>query len=79
MRARTALLASALMALPALALACPACKNALADDPGAMGFNRGIYHSIVLMLGVFFGMVGFLIWKLVTLARRESSGAGSGR
>ena len=78
MKARAVLLALALLALPALALACPACKNALADDPGAMGFNRGIYHSIVLMLGVFFGLVGFFIWKLVSLARRDS-GAGGGR
>jgi len=78
MKPRAALVALALLAMPALALACPACKNALADDPGAMGFNRGIYHSIVLMLGVFFGLVGFFIWKLVSLARRDS-GAGGGR
>jgi hypothetical protein len=78
MKARPTLMALALLAVPALALACPACKNALADDPGAMGFNRGIYHSIVLMLGVFFGLVGFFIWKLVGLARRDS-GAGGGR
>jgi hypothetical protein len=78
MKARAALLGLAQLALPALALACPACKNALADDPGAMGFNRGIYHSIVLMLGVFFGLVGFFIWKLVGLARREPR-AGGGR
>jgi hypothetical protein len=78
MRPRAALGALCLLAMPALALACPACKNALADDPGAVGFNRGIYHSIVLMLGVFFAMVGLFIWKLVSLARREP-GAGSGR
>jgi len=78
MKPRAAVLALALWGTPALALACTACKNALADDPGAMGFNRGIYHSIVLMLGVFFGLVGFFIWKLVSLARQES-GAGSGR
>ncbi|HXC64222.1 MAG TPA: hypothetical protein VNZ67_07675 [bacterium] len=78
MKPRAALVALALLAMPALALACPACKNALADDPGAMGFNRGIYHSIVLMLGVFFGLVGFFVWKLVRLARQDH-GAGSGR
>jgi hypothetical protein len=78
MRPRAALFALGLLAMPALALACPACKNALADDPGALGFNRGIYHSIVLLLGVFFGMVGLFIWKLVTLARREP-GVDSGR
>ena len=72
-RAWAALAGLALAALPALAYACPACKNALEDDPGAHGFAQGIYYSIVLMLGVLFSLIGFFIWKLVRMARAEAA------
>ncbi len=58
-------------ALPALALACPTCKDALGENPETKGFALGIYHSIVLMLGVLFSLVGFIIYKVVQEARRE--------
>jgi heme/copper-type cytochrome/quinol oxidase subunit 2 len=75
-RARLALLTALALALPALASACPACKNALADDPAAQGFAKGIYLSIILMLGVFFSLVGFLVWKLVRMAQDEAPSPG---
>jgi magnesium-transporting ATPase (P-type) len=74
--ARLTLLTALALALPALALACPACKNALADDPSAQGFARGIYLSILLMLGVLLSLVGFFIWKLVRMARDEAPSPG---
>lgn len=64
-------LAVALLSLPALALACPTCKDALEANPAGIAFGRGIYLSILLMLGVLFSAVGFLIYKLVRLARQE--------
>ena len=75
-KARLALLCALALALPALASACPSCKNALADDPGAQGFARGIYYSIILMLGVFFSLVGFFIWKVVRMAQDEAPSPG---
>ncbi len=64
-------LALALMALPALALACPTCKDALGENPEGLGFARGIYYSIIVMLGILFSAVGFFIYKLVRMAQEE--------
>lgn len=61
----------ALPALPALAWACPTCKDALGENPEGLAFARGIYLSILVMLGVLFGAVGLIIYKLVRLAREE--------
>jgi hypothetical protein len=60
----------ALAALPALALACPSCKDALGENPETKGFSLGIYYSILLMLGMLFSLVGFIIYKIVQEARR---------
>lgn len=67
------------LALPALASACPSCKNALADDPAAHGFARGIYLSIILMLGVTFTLVGLIIWKVVRLAQADPGNGAAPR
>lgn len=74
-RAWAAAQALLLLGLPSLALACPTCKDALTDNPEAKGFAMGIFLSIVVMLGVFFSLVGFFIYKLVQSARRESAEA----
>jgi heme/copper-type cytochrome/quinol oxidase subunit 2 len=66
-----AALGALLLALPSLALACPTCKDALEANPAGIAFGRGIYLSILLMLGVLFSAVGFFIYKLVRLARQE--------
>ncbi len=61
-----------LMALPALALACPSCKDAFADNPEGLGFAKGVYVTVILLLGVFFSLVGIFIYKIVQEARRET-------
>lgn len=62
-------LACGLLLVPGLAGACEACRNALAEDPAAAGFSRGIYLSIIVMLGMVFGLVAVLITYLVRQAR----------
>jgi hypothetical protein len=64
------------LALPALAHACPSCKNALEEDPAGKGFAQGVYRSILVMLGVLFSLVGFFIWKLVRMAQDEAPSSG---
>lgn len=71
-RAAAGLLAVLLTAAPALARACPTCKDALSGNPEAEGFAYGIFLSIVVMLGGMFGAIGFLIYKLVRMARSEA-------
>lgn len=71
MRRAALVSAAVLLALPGLALACPTCKDALGDNPESLGFARGIYYSIVAMLGILFSAVGFFIYKLVQMAKQE--------
>jgi heme/copper-type cytochrome/quinol oxidase subunit 2 len=58
--------------LPAIAAACPLCKEAAsnADKPGQSGVWRGMYWSILLMVAMPFTMVGALI-VAVRRARRR--------
>jgi hypothetical protein len=63
--------AAALLLLPALALACPSCKDAFTENPEGLGFAKGVYYSILVFFTVFFGSVGFFIYKLVQAAKRE--------
>ena len=81
-RAARALGVLALLALPALALACPSCKDAFGDNPESKGFANGIYYTVILMLGMIFSIVGIIIYKIVQEARKplappESPAAGS--
>ena len=57
---------------PALAAACPLCKEASsnADKPGQSNMWRGMYWSILLMVGMPFTMVGAMI-VAVKRARRN--------
>ena len=57
---------------PALAAACPLCKEAAsnADKPGQSDVWRGMYWSILLMVAAPFTMVGALI-VAVKRARRN--------
>jgi heme/copper-type cytochrome/quinol oxidase subunit 2 len=58
--------------LPALAAACPLCRDAAsnADQAGQNNVWRGMYWSILLMVGVPFMMVGAMI-VAVRRARRR--------
>jgi hypothetical protein len=66
-----ALLLVALL-LPAIASACPLCKEAAsnADKPGQSDVWRGMYWSILLMVAAPFAMVGALI-VAIQRARRN--------
>jgi heme/copper-type cytochrome/quinol oxidase subunit 2 len=59
--------------LPALASACPLCKEA---DDGAAGTGmwRGMYWSILLMIGMPFSMFGVMVLMIVRARRRRQSG-----
>ena len=58
--------------LPALASACPLCKDAAsnADQPGQNGMWRGMYWSILLMVDMPFMMVGAMIVAVKRAKRR---------
>jgi hypothetical protein len=62
--------------LPALAIACPLCKDAIpssdAQAPGGVpsGFNTTIY----VMLGTFFCMIGMVTFTLIRGARSSVNG-----
>ena len=63
--------------LPALASACPLCKEA--DDGAAAaatggGVWRGMYWSILLMIGMPFSMFGLMTLMIVRARRRRQSG-----
>ncbi len=70
-----ALVLLAALLLPALAAACPLCKDAAsnADKPGSSSMWRGMYWSILLMVGMPFGMVGGMILMVVRARRRREA------
>jgi heme/copper-type cytochrome/quinol oxidase subunit 2 len=71
--AAVVLLAAVLV--PALAAACPLCKDAasVADKPGSASMWRGMYWSILLMVSMPFAMVGALILMVVRARRRREA------
>ena len=70
------IIATALLALPAIASACPLCKDAIpssdAQAPGGVpgGFNTTIY----LMLGSMFAVLGMITFTLIRGARSSVNG-----
>lgn len=63
--------------LPALAGACPLCKEATADTPGGTAsLGEGFYYSILLMIAAPFATVatlGFLIFRSRRRARKSTA------
>jgi hypothetical protein len=61
-----------LVLVPALAAACPLCRDAAsnADAPGQNNMWRGMYWSILLMVAAPFAMVGGLIVAVRRAQRR---------
>ncbi|HEY1250216.1 MAG TPA: hypothetical protein VGH97_03450 [Thermoanaerobaculia bacterium] len=55
---------------PALASACPLCKDATPDAPGSTSVWRGMYWSILFMVSAPFAMVVTMI-VMVRRARRN--------
>jgi hypothetical protein len=60
----------AVFAMPVIGQACPICKDAWTGTSEGLGFAKGIYYSVVLMLGMFFGMVGVLVYYIVRQANK---------
>jgi hypothetical protein len=72
------LLLSALL-LPALAAACPLCKDAEADTPGgSASLARGFYYSILLMIAAPWTAVGTVAFLIIRKRRRFMKAAGTG-
>ena len=66
--------------LPALASACPLCKDAKADTDypgGTASLSSGFYYSILLMVVAPFLVVGGLIFR-IALARRRATSLAAG-
>jgi hypothetical protein len=64
---------------PAVASACPLCKDAKSDTDytgGTASLPKGFYYSILLMVSAPFVVVGGLGLKIF-LARRRSASAGA--
>jgi len=75
-RVLLALVAVALvMALAGDAMACPTCKDGVAEaDPEGVNIARGYFYSILLMLGMPFalaGSFGCYVWREMRRQRRE--------
>jgi hypothetical protein len=74
-----ALLVLAALLLPAIASACPLCKDAEADTPGgSAGLGRGFYYSILLMIAVPWTAVGTVAFLIFRKRRRPENVAGTG-
>ena len=62
--------------LPALASACPLCKDAKADTDypgGTASLSSGFYYSILLMVAAPFLVVGGLVFRIALARRRMAS------
>ena len=76
-RPLTAILALLLTAGPLLA--CPMCKDSVpaSDAQNAGGLPGGFNHSIYLMLGSLFCVMGFLAFTIVKGVRGTTNGSNS--
>lgn len=64
--------------LPALAGACPLCKDAKSDTDyagGSASLPKGFYYSILLMVSAPFAVVGGLALRIVYARRRANPAA----
>jgi hypothetical protein len=72
------LVAAALVVSPAPAVACPTCKDAIAqNDPQHQAMVKGYFYSILFMMSMPFivlGTFGGMAYYSVKRARRDSSG-----
>lgn len=68
----TLLAVLAVVLLPAVAAACPNCKDANSDAPGgSAGLARGFYWSILLMIAAPFSLVGAVGVLIIRSRRRQ--------
>jgi len=60
------------------ALACPTCRDALADSPQGQGLAQGFYYSILFMMSMPFIVLGTLVsvaYRSIQRANVEQDGA----
>jgi hypothetical protein len=75
-----AVLALAVLAgilLPAVAAACPSCKDLKSDTDypgGAASLPKGFYYSILLMVSAPFAVAGTFVTRIVLARRRRRRG-----
>jgi len=60
-----------MLALAAVAEACPNCKETLARDPAQQGLAKGIYYSILFMMSMPFFILGGLCTYFYYLVCRD--------
>jgi hypothetical protein len=70
------------LAMAGDALACPTCKDGVAEaDPEGVNVARGYFYSILLMLGMPFtlaGTFGVYVWREMRRQERERLRSGQG-
>jgi hypothetical protein len=79
-RTTAAFVLVALMLLaPALAAACPTCKDNLAHDPASASLVRGYAYSILFMLSmpplILGGLTAYFYWEVRKAKAREAAAA----
>jgi hypothetical protein len=65
-----------LLLLSTAAIACPTCKDALAQDPAGASLARGYAYSILFMLSMpplIFGGLSLYFYWLVRQAKKQAS------
>ena len=63
--------------LPAVAAACPSCKDLKSDTDypgGAASLPKGFYYSILLMVSAPFAVAGTFVTRIVLARRRQRRG-----
>lgn len=76
--ATLALVVLSAVVLPAVAAACPTCKDLKSDSDypgGAASLPRGFYYSVLLMVSAPFAVAGTFVTRIV-LARRKKRRQG---
>jgi len=68
---QTLLALALVLALAAMAEACPNCKETLSRDPAQQGLAKGIYYSILFMMSMPFFIFGSLCTYFYYLVRRD--------
>lgn len=56
---------------------CAMCAQSLESGGHTHDLQRGIFWSILLLLGMFFGLVGGLVFKIVRMSRPRPGGTPS--
>ena len=72
-RVRVGFISLIIGGLPAVAWACPACKQLIAEHTTQFGspLGLGLYWSILVLLSIPFALIATVTWLLVRATRRH--------